>query len=169
MTEWKLSLPMATRIKTKNFNLTPHVEKFAEERLRKVCVNVLEYVGLEAVTEARDHHGYTDQTGNLTSSIGSVVCNGGFIGLGNMEKKKDGDKGLSKGKKLLLEIAERKKELLCLYVVAGMEYASAVENGGKTRGTTMRRPRVVLSGAELLTEKLIPQRMAESGIKCKKK
>lgn len=50
-----------------------------DEKVRKVFINVLEYVGEQCVIEARENGNYKDQTGNLRSSISYAIVEDGKI------------------------------------------------------------------------------------------
>ena len=101
------------------------VESLIEMRLRRV--------GLDFVSKARINADFTDRTGNLRSSIGFIILKDGSPVYQNFETSKKGtDKqsGLRRG----LEFASKEGEILMvgyvLIVVAGMEYAAAVESKG---------------------------------------
>lgn len=152
---------MPVKIKTPNFSIKAEVVNMAKERAKQVCENVLNYVCEEAVTEARDRGSYTDQTGNLRSSIGYVITDGkNVVNTGEQKQYKNGTEGLSKSKKLLEEYAERHSGDVCAHVVAGMDYADYVERiHGKT----------VLSPARVYIDSVLPKRLEQSGLKIKVK
>lgn len=110
-------------------------------------INMLIYVGKACVNEARDNGGYTDQTGNLKSSIGFMVLNDGLvIHKGGFKQVKQGSKGKKEGSEYIDQIVSQHNNGLVLLVVAGMNYASYVESMNLN---------VVTSG-ELLSEQMIP-------------
>lgn len=151
---------MPVIIKTPNFRIKAEVVNIAKERAKQVCENVLTYVCEEAVTEARDRGSYTDQTGNLRSSIGYVITDGKIINAGEQKQYKSGLEGMSKSKKLLEEYAERHSGDVCAHIVAGMNYADYVERiHGKT----------VLSPARVYIDSELPKRLEQSGLKIKVK
>jgi hypothetical protein len=102
------------------------VNAFHEDKLRKMF-EVLSYVGIRSVNYAKSHHGYKDQTGNLTSSIGYAVLDNGKV---HDEKYQGTAAGIEQSKKVIDELAGQFSKGLVLVVVAGMEYAAAVESKG---------------------------------------
>lgn len=106
-------------------------------RLDRAIIYRLSYIGEMAVNEARsgsNGKNYRDRTGNLRSSIGYVICrNGEVVGAGNWEQSSvgtDRQTGVDTGKRLAERIASQQKSGYCLIVVAGMNYATYVEDLG---------------------------------------
>lgn len=128
-----------------------------ENRLR-VIADALCRVGEQCITEARESGDYTDRTGNLRSSIGyAVLLDGKVIRQGQVEKTKQGDKGLSEGLAYLKErIAKARKKGAVLIITAGMNYADYVETNN-----------IVLSSAELKAVPTAKQLLARLGFKVK--
>lgn len=152
---------MPVKVKTPTLTLTTQIQKGAEERTKQVCANVLNYVGLEAVIEARDHGSYTDQTGNLRSSIGAVVTVDGKVFSDDSGKMyKTGVEGVNKGKEMLKEYASKRSGDISLHVVAGMEYADYVERVHNKN---------VLSSARVLVDAVAQKRLEMAGLKIKKR
>jgi 3-oxoacyl-ACP reductase-like protein len=117
-------------------------------------INMLIYVGKACVNEARDNGGYTDQTGNLKSSIGFMVLNDGLvIQKGGFKLVKKGSKGKKEGAEYISQLVSQHNTGLVLLVVAGMNYASYVESMNLN---------VVTSG-ELLSEQMIPKMLNKLG------
>ena len=116
------------------------------DRRERAIINALEYVGTQCQNEARTGKTYKDVTGNLISSVGYVVLKDGVSvsggGGGNAELEKQSAKH-QKG--------------IALIVVAGMNYAAAVE----------ARNFNVLTSAELLAEQLVPQLLKQLGFTVK--
>ena len=102
------------------------------EAKQKVIVNTLCYVGEQCIIEARDNGNYTDQTGNLRSSIGyAVVWDGKVVQRDCIDKVKQGDKGVSEGDDYLSKcIKKSRRKGIVLIVTAGMNYAEYVEAKG---------------------------------------
>lgn len=112
------------------------------ERRERAIINALQYVGEQCLTEARDNKTYKDITGNLKSSVGYIVL-------------KDG-KSISEsggGKAEIEKQASNHPKGIVLIVVAGMNYAAAVE----------ARNFNVLTSAELLAEQLVPTLLKQIG------
>ena len=150
---------MAFKVSTPHLHIKSEVMSMAEERARKVAVNVLNYAGNEAIEEARDHGDYTDQTGNLRSSIGYVVTDGTTISSSNNKVYKGGHEGAEKANGLLKKYAEQHHDDIELHLVAGMEYAGYVER---------IHHKNVLSSARILLDDIVPKRLEESGLTVKK-
>lgn len=122
----------------------------------------LRFLGEKCVNHARQIDkkiGFEDQSGNLRSSIGYVIyLNGKPIGE-NFEKVKGGDEGIEKGRKLAKEVAGKYPRGFLLVVVAGMEYAVCVEANNRD----------VLTSAEHLAEKKLPEMLKQIDDKIKRK
>lgn len=130
------------------------------EQAENAIINILMYVGESCITEARDNGSYMDQTGNLRSSIGYVVVNNGnIVGIKVGEQVKDGTEGKGKAESYMTRLASEHSAGICLIVVAGMNYAVYVEGRGKN----------VLSSAELLAERMVPQMLEQLGFIARKK
>ena len=125
----------------------------------QVIANVLCYVGEQCIIEARNGGTYTDQSGNLRSSIGyAVLLNGQVIQSDCVDKIKNGDEGVSEGQKYLqYRIKKASKKGIVLIVTAGMNYAEYVE----------AKKYIVLSSAELKAPVLVKQLLTSLGFKCK--
>lgn len=138
--------------------ITDKITADAQARLR-VIADVLCYVGEQCIIEARNNGDYTDQTGNLRSSIGyAVLMNGQVIQSDHVEKVKNGDEGVSEGLRFLQQrIKKASKKGVSLIVTAGMNYAELVEAKGK----------IVLSSAKQMAPILVKQLLTRLGFKCK--
>lgn len=130
----------------------------AVEAKKRVIADALCYVGERCLIEARDGGTYTDQTGNLRSSIGyAVLINGQVLQYACADKVKDGSEGVSQGLQYLRSrIQKASRKGIILIVTAGMNYAEYVET-----------KRVVLSKAELMAPELIRQILTQLGFKTK--
>jgi hypothetical protein len=129
------------------------------EAKQKVIVNTLCYVGEQCIIEARDSGNYTDQTGNLRSSIGyAVVWDGKVVQRDCIDKVKQGDKGVSEGDDYLSKrIKKSRRKGIVLIVTAGMNYAEYVEAKGYN----------VLTSAELKAGPLIKSLLTRLGFRTK--
>lgn len=108
----------------------------------------LSYVGDECLKAARLSSSYTDQTGNLRSSIGfRLLKDGELIKESAFEVFKDGKEGSEKGIAKLETIIASFPKGIVLVFVAGMEYAGYVADTGRD----------VLDSAALLADKLVPE------------
>lgn len=108
-------------------------------RIRQALINVMMYAGEEVVKYARDPYRkrYTDQTGNLTSSIGYVVLDNGtpvhisdFQPVAGKADKGNSLTGSRKGKEFIQKMMSEYGQGIVLIVVAGMPYAPYVEAKG---------------------------------------
>lgn len=119
-------------------------EKLEKERklLHRRIIVRLNYLGTECVRLARSLDTYKDRTGNLRNSIGFVIVYNGLILQENFEKVTDGDGSgaqtvdgqvaektdpLAVARELAETEAENYTKGYALIVVAGMNYAAAVE------------------------------------------
>lgn len=124
--------------------------------VRKEMLRTLSYIGESAVKMIRQQpmtESWNDITGNLRSSIGYVVVEGGnIITMSNFEQVKDGNKGTKEGLEYTEKIAKQEASVIAnnfaLIVVAGMEYAIYVER---------RDNKVVLAKGKLKVEKEAPK------------
>ncbi len=101
------------------------IERSIEARLIRI--------GSEFVTDARLKADFTDRTGNLRSSIGYLLLSHGKPIKADFDQTKDGVIGKANAKKYAKELAAIHSEYAkgyTLIVVAGMEYAAAVESRG---------------------------------------
>lgn len=133
--------------------------KASVEAKLRVLVNTFCYVGEQCIIEAREAGNYTDQTGNLRSSIGyAVVMDGKVVQRDCIDKVKQGDKGVSEGDDYLSKrIKKARKKGIVLIVTAGMNYAECVEAKGYN----------VLSSAELKAGPLVKSLLTRLGFKAK--
>ena len=104
-------------------------------QFKRATIDRLNYVGEAFVRNARESGAYNDITGNLRSSIVfGVYYNGVMVAGGEPDTSGDGnDKGTGArtGITLLNELAMQYTSGYVLIVVAGMQYAAAVESRGK--------------------------------------
>ncbi len=140
---------------TSSGGFTKYVERQVQLRI-DACIEMLDYVGLQCVREARTARRYTDRTGNLRSSIGyyvlqdgRVVKKGGFEALSGQATQ-----GPSEGRKFIAEVASEHPSGIVLIVVAGMSYAAYVEARGYN----------VLDSSEVMAGKLVPQLLKKMGL-----
>lgn len=94
-------------------------------------IRALSYLGEQCVRKVRDRAGsdsWFDQTGNLRSSVGYAVYGEGRKVIESaFDVVKKGSQGSEAGRKMIDELANKYAETYALVVVAGMEYADAVE------------------------------------------
>ncbi len=129
--------------------------------LQRVIIRNLQMAGEEAVKKARSVatagvssgalKPYTVQTGNLTSSIGyAVVADGQVISTSAFDAvggpSGSGTEGAEKGRAYVKELAMRYPKGYALILVAGMHYASYVQE---------LHNRDVLVSASLVAEQLV--------------
>ena len=118
---------MAIKPTFQNGAVAAKVQEF-QKRLESATVFLLQYMGEELTRYAREQHNYTDQTGNLTNSIGyAVVRNGKIVNYGGEIKSGD---GAAEGLKMAQKMAANASSSFSLIIVAGMNYAAYVEAKG---------------------------------------
>ena len=127
-----------------------------QQNAKEAAITALNYVGLECINEARQNGKYTDQSGNLRSSINYVVLDDGVaIRKGDFKMVKNtATEAKQKSEELIAKLSATYKTGLVLVVVAGMDYAVYVEARGYN----------VLNSAETLAKKLVPQMLKELGL-----
>jgi hypothetical protein len=103
------------------------IDGFVQNKEQKAFER-LSYIGINAVNFARQQGTYTDRTGNLRSSIGYAVIKNGVIGKEHYEG--DAAEGREQSRKVVAEVSRRFNKGMVLILVAGMEYAAAVESRG---------------------------------------
>lgn len=147
-------MPVTNTNKVKNSFYNYVIEQVEGARIG--AINALNYVGLECVTEARKNGKYTDQTGNLRSSIGyAVLENGKPIQKGTFERvRATAAEAQRQSETLITRLAATYNKGLVLVVVAGMDYAAYVEARGYN----------VLNSAETLAKTLVPQMLRQLGL-----
>lgn len=110
------------------------IRNAVEKKLEKVenaVIFRLQFIGERFVTNARTNANFTDRTGNLRSSIGYVIVKNGEVIAENFKNAgtgPDGKTGVGKSKEIAVKAAENFPKGFALIVVAGMEYAAAVES-----------------------------------------
>jgi hypothetical protein len=119
--------------------------------IEKRSIQRLQYLGEQCVTKARISGDYMDQTGNLRSSIGYIVFKNGVALHVSFEQTGSGLKGTNEGRSIAIKAGSKYKEGICLVVVAGMNYALAVESRGRD----------VLTSTELFAKQELPRMLAE--------
>lgn len=147
---------MPIQLRTPNTKIKADFTSQYDDRVKKAAINTLRYVGEACVSEARNNGSYTDQTGNLRSSISYVVvCDGYIVEEAISQKFLEGTIGETEGVKFVRDLASRYNKGIVLIVCAGMNYAMYVEARGYN----------VLSSAELLADTLVPQMLRAIGFK----
>jgi len=119
-----------------------------QEQAYKSLLTALDNAGQRAVEVARASKTYQDRTGNLSASIGyGVYHNGVEYRTGGF----NGGDGETQGREYLRQIqTQYAHSKFALIVVAGMEYAAAVE----------RRGYVVLDGALLRSDAIVKEELS---------
>ncbi len=126
------------------------------QRRQIVLINLFCYVGEACIVEARTNGAYIDRTGNLRSSIGYAVLQGGkVVQSGGLEKVGSGASGMSEGAQHLNELIRQNREGIVLIMSAGMNYSAAVEAKNIN----------VLTSAELVAKKMVPSILKQLGFK----
>ncbi|MBQ0161079.1 MAG: hypothetical protein KBT28_10745 [Bacteroidales bacterium] len=114
----------------RKFNPKSVVDKKVKQmqaRFEKALLLVLNQLGQELVTCARDMHTYKDQTGNLTNSMNYVIVKGkNIVSMG----ANGAGTGAEEAETLLRKLALKTTSNYTLIVVAGMNYAAYVQAKG---------------------------------------
>lgn len=127
------------------------------ETLQEQIIIQLQYLGQECVSRIRGRgqsESWIDRTGNLRSSIGSAVYENGKKKLSTaFESIFGGQEGSEAGKRMIDALAKEYSQTYAMVVVAGMDYASYVENmNGKD----------VLASTRLWAESVIGERIEDA-------
>lgn len=142
---------MAIECKTAMSEIQEYI-RLSIERTDKVVIRNLQRLGEEAVIYARNRTGeesWYDQTGNLRSSIGYVIArDGSIVRRGGFSQILEGTEGPTEGKQFAKEMAEAYPGKYVLIVVAGMSYASYVED---------MENKDVLASSSLFVERELPK------------
>lgn len=120
------------------------------ERHEEALMNLFNYVGTVCINEARASGSYQDRTGNLRNSIGYVIVKDGTI----VESSYGEGTGGEAASQTLRQMAAKFPHGIGIIVVAGMNYASAVE----------ARNYNVLSSAELQAKELVKTLLQQLGL-----
>lgn len=124
------------------------------QRMNRKIKRSLQYAGEAGVNIARDPthaNTFTDRTGNLRSSIGSVVIEeGNSASYGGFSSFGEGKSG-GEGRQYAIEVASAIHQPAALAVVAGKEYASYVAASGRD----------VLDQAEIVSRRTFEQLMKD--------
>jgi phage gpG-like protein len=143
--------------------ITKALSQFAEI-LHHEILRAFSYLGEDCVKRIRDRSGeesWFDQTGNLRSSIGYAVYEEGkTILASSFQQILQGSEGTNTGRKMIESLAKSYSETYALVVVAGMDYASAVE---------ARDNKDVLASAELYARGKIQETMNKAAERALKK
>lgn len=128
-----------------------YMEQYAS-RAEEVVIRNLQRLGEQTIIKVRDRSGeesWYDKTGNLRSSIGYVVGRDGeVISEGGFSQVLNGSEGSSEGKRFAEELAAQLTGKYFLIIVAGMNYASYVEE---------MENKDVLASSSLFAEKELPK------------
>ena len=121
------------------------------ELAEKRAIQRMQYLGEQCVIKARLNGDYIDRTGNLRSSIGYIVFKDGTALHQSFEQVGSGLKGTNQGRSVAIKAGSKYKNGICLVVVAGMNYALAVESRGRD----------VLTSTELFAKQEMPRMLAQ--------
>jgi hypothetical protein len=116
---------MALKLR-KTKEISSYIRKYGV-RIEKALILELEYLVAELENHAKLNAGYQDQTSNLKGSIGGAVLKNG-VKLSVEGFQSDGDEGNQTGIEFLNSLIDSNSKGYVLILVAGMEYATYVEN-----------------------------------------
>ena len=118
---------MGLKANFSNSDLKNFHKKIEQEVFNK-SINAYKYLGESIVAYAKNNVGFTDQTGNLRSSIGYVLFVNGQVYKESYEGKQEGMKA---GKDIARELVSSLRRMpIVLVITAGMNYAYQVETKG---------------------------------------
>lgn len=118
---------MGIKLKTPQFVIDQAIENKVKV-IKRAILTSLAIIGEECINIARNSGNYTDQSGNLRSSVGYLIVQDGKVKAeAGFEKVKDGDEGVKTGKRAVREVAKEFPTHSVLIVVAGMNYGIYVE------------------------------------------
>lgn len=144
---------MSIQPKFQSSDVRKRFEKFIEV-IEKRQILRLQYLGEMCVKHAREvpaEVGFTDQTGNLRSSIGYVIFKDGVAIHESYMQVKEGGTGVNVGLALAKRVGAKYTEGIALVVTAGMNYAIHLEAKGRD----------VLASAETLAKQELPNMVEE--------
>lgn len=134
------------------------LKQYLRDEARKMAqdyIEILKRVGNKTVTAIKtgEASNWNDITHNLRASVGFVVVHDGVIKARQFERHDGkGEEGRKEGLSFAEELAKQFPSGFALIIVAGMDYASYVEDiDGK----------VVLAGGEKLARRLYEELMAK--------
>ena len=142
---------MAIKANMTSAQLSKMLQQEAERR-RQALIRTMLYCAEEVTNAARSTNSYKDQTGNLRSSVGSLVIVDGKVvkeyGFGRVNK---GAQGVTDGQKFAQSLVKQYPTGIAIIVVAGKEYASYVADKGYD----------VLDSAENLASVIVPRLLVQ--------
>ena len=133
------------------------IKRVIHEKLDKIeqaIIMRLQFVGETFVKNARENANFTDRTGNLRSSIGYVILKNGERIASDIKPGKGGETSET----VLGKVVPNFPKGFVLIVVAGMEYAAAVESKNFD----------VLTGSSLIAEDELRTAIKEMSKKIRK-
>lgn len=116
-------------LSTLKIEIDKYLNKGIEDIINET-IHTLSYIGEHVVNTAKKSGKYSNQTGNLRSSLGYIISiDGEIVEIGGFELTKDGYDGVKGGEALAQALAKTSKGTT-LTVVAGMHYAVYVAAQG---------------------------------------
>ena len=149
---------MPVELKTPKADIESYIAK-CTERMTQALIYNLKVVGEKVINRGRitaeKGRDFTDQTGNLRSSIGYVITlDGRIVQESSFEVVKNGAEGAEQGRSFAHKLAQQFPSGVCLIVVAGKSYAKYVAARGYD----------VIDSSEILARQLIPNMLKQLGI-----
>lgn len=139
---------MALELQNRN-GLNRYIAEQAK-RIDMIMIRRMEVMVQELTNHAKSQAGYEDQTSNLKGSIGGMVLKDGQIidTKGFDYSADENGKGAGTGVNFINELAKNYTKGYVILMVAGMEYASYVEN---------EKNKNVLAATEMKMERDLPK------------
>lgn len=121
-----------------------------QRKVEAKIIKLLHRMGQKGVDYARVNRGYTIQTANLISSIGYIIQKDGVVIAETFNYESKTAKGDNEGRKFAKSFGLSYPKGFVLIIVAGMDYAYAVEARGRD----------VLTGSSIFIKQKMPEMVA---------
>jgi hypothetical protein len=135
---------------------------------RAVILEALRQSCYEVIIKAKSLNTYLDRSNNLRSSIGFAIYVDGvqthsYFFRSGTGTEGDGSEGIENGKRIAEEMASAYPKGIVAVILAGMNYAYAVETGNRKHGKAQAFD--VISGSLLQFDKIFKDTLRADGIK----
>lgn len=122
---------MPIKLQQKSYALLKKYLTFAMQTVNEEIIRGLAILGDKCVVRIKDRSGaesWNDKSGNLRSSIGyGIYAHGRKLLNSVFQQVKNGSEGVQVGRDMIDALAQQYADTYALVVIAGMNYAEAVE------------------------------------------
>lgn len=122
---------MPIKLQKKSYALLKKYLTFAMQTVNEEIIRGLAILGDKCVVRIKDRSGaesWNDKSGNLRSSIGyGIYAHGRKLLNSVFQQVKNGREGVQVGRDMIDALAQQYADTYALVVIAGMNYAEAVE------------------------------------------